>query len=113
LCCWFLGPVALQRLRGLGQLGWLSRRRVLSSRVRLVGVSISFKKNFYRLPFTPSPLSVVSSVLQVVSEKVTDLRIPTSLRSKDGVLGMGFGSSALRWQKLPDVAEADGSFHPR
>jgi hypothetical protein len=28
----------------------------VGSRVRLVGVSISFEKNFYRLPFTP-PLS--------------------------------------------------------
>jgi hypothetical protein len=27
----------------------------------------------------------------------------TSLRSKDGVLGMGIGSSTLRWQELPDV----------
>jgi hypothetical protein len=26
-----------------------------------------------------------------------------SLRSKDGVLGTGFGSSILRWQELPDV----------
>jgi hypothetical protein len=27
----------------------------------------------------------------------------TSLRSKDGVPGTGFGSSTLRWQELPDV----------
>jgi hypothetical protein len=27
----------------------------------------------------------------------------TSLRSKDGVPGMGFGSSTLRWHELPDV----------
>jgi hypothetical protein len=31
----------------------------VGSRVRLVGVSISFEKNFYRLPFTP-PLSGLS-----------------------------------------------------
>jgi hypothetical protein len=31
-----------------------------------------------------------------------------SLRSKDGILGTGFGSSALRWEELPDVVEADG-----
>ena len=37
----------------------------------------------------------------------------TSLRSKDGVPGTGFGSSALRWEELPDVAEADGSVPPR
>jgi hypothetical protein len=35
-----------------------------------------------------------------------------SLRSKDGVPGTGFGSSSLRWQKLPDVAEADGGVPP-
>jgi hypothetical protein len=29
----------------------------VGSRVHLVGVSIFFKKNFYRLPFTPPPLS--------------------------------------------------------
>jgi hypothetical protein len=28
----------------------------VGSRVRLVGVSISFEKNFYRLPFTPPSL---------------------------------------------------------
>jgi hypothetical protein len=27
----------------------------------------------------------------------------TSLRSKDGVTGTGFGSSTLRWEELPDV----------
>jgi hypothetical protein len=27
----------------------------VGSRVHLVGVSISFEKNFYRLPFTPPP----------------------------------------------------------
>jgi hypothetical protein len=27
----------------------------------------------------------------------------TSLRSKDGVLGTGFGSSTLRWEEQPDV----------
>jgi hypothetical protein len=26
-----------------------------------------------------------------------------SLRSKDGIRGMGFGSSTLRWEELPDV----------
>jgi hypothetical protein len=30
-----------------------------------------------------------------------------SPRSQDGVLGTGFGSSAFRWEELPDVAEAD------
>jgi hypothetical protein len=31
----------------------------------------------------------------------------TNLRSKDGVPGMGFESSALRWEELPDVVETD------
>jgi hypothetical protein len=43
---WFLGPVALQWLRGLGQLGSMSETCV-GSRVHLVGPSISFEKNFY------------------------------------------------------------------
>jgi hypothetical protein len=36
-----------------------------------------------------------------------------SLRSKGGIPGTGFGSSALRWEELPDVAEADGSVPPQ
>jgi hypothetical protein len=36
-----------------------------------------------------------------------------SIISKDGVPRTGFGSSALRWEELPDVAEVDGSVPPR
>jgi hypothetical protein len=36
----------------------------------------------------------------------------TSLRSRDGVPGIGFGSSTLRWQKLPDVEYANGGVPP-
>jgi hypothetical protein len=36
----------------------------------------------------------------------------TSLRSKDGVPGTGFGSSTLRWQELPDVEQVDGDISP-
>jgi hypothetical protein len=51
---------------GLANLGSESER-CIGSRVRLVGVSISFEKNFYRLPFTPPPpLWFVVSVLQYV-----------------------------------------------
>jgi hypothetical protein len=39
---------------GLANLGSKSETCV-GSRVHLVGVSISFEKNFYRLPFTPPP----------------------------------------------------------
>jgi hypothetical protein len=47
---------------GLANLGSESESCV-GSRVHLVGVFISFEKNFYRLPFTP-PLWFVVSVLQ-------------------------------------------------
>jgi hypothetical protein len=40
---------------GLANLGSESEMCV-GSRVRLVGVSISFEKNFYQLPFTPPSL---------------------------------------------------------
>jgi hypothetical protein len=39
---------------GLANLGSESETCV-GNRVHLVGVSISFEKNFYRLPFTPPP----------------------------------------------------------
>jgi hypothetical protein len=52
---WFLGPVALQWLLGLANLGSESETCV-GSRVHLVAVSISLEKNFYRLPFTPPSL---------------------------------------------------------
>jgi hypothetical protein len=47
---------------GLTNLGSESETCV-GSRVRLVGVFISFEKNFYRLPFTPPPLWFAVSVL--------------------------------------------------
>jgi hypothetical protein len=53
--CWFLGPEHSSGYVGLTNLGSESETCV-GSRVHLVGVSISFEKNFYRLPFTP-PLS--------------------------------------------------------
>jgi hypothetical protein len=36
-----------------------------------------------------------------------------SLRSKDGVPGMGFGFSTLRWKELLDVESADSGVPPR
>jgi hypothetical protein len=41
----------------------------VGSRVHLVGVSISFEKNFYRLPFTP-PLWFAVSVLHNLGDVV-------------------------------------------
>jgi hypothetical protein len=52
--CWFLGQWHSSGYVGLTNLGSESETCV-GSRVRLVGVSISFEKNFYRLPFTPPP----------------------------------------------------------
>jgi hypothetical protein len=52
---WFLGSVTLQWLRGLDQLGSESETCV-GSRVHFVGASLSFEKNFHRLPFTPLSL---------------------------------------------------------
>jgi hypothetical protein len=57
---------------GLTKLGSESET-CIGSLVRLVGVYISFEKNFYLLPFTPPPLWFAISVLQVVSELVTSL----------------------------------------
>jgi hypothetical protein len=42
----------------------------VESGIRLVGVSISFEKNFYQLPFTPPLSGFAVSVLHVVSEQV-------------------------------------------
>jgi hypothetical protein len=39
--------------------------------------------------------------------------ILTSLRSNYVVAGTRFGSSVLRWEEVPDVAEADGGVPPR
>jgi hypothetical protein len=57
---------------GLANLGSESETCV-GSCVRLVGVSISFEKNFYRLPFTPPLSGSPYSDLQVVSKPVTGL----------------------------------------
>jgi hypothetical protein len=46
---------------GLANLGSESEMCVGSS-VHLVGVSISLEKNFYRLPFTPPPPSLVRRI---------------------------------------------------
>jgi hypothetical protein len=52
---WFLGLVALQWLRGLGQLG--KSETCVGSRVHLVGLSIFFEKNFLSAPIhSPPPL---------------------------------------------------------
>jgi hypothetical protein len=87
---------------GLANLGSESETCV-GSRVRLVGVSISFKKNFYRLPFTPPFSGLPYRSFKWYQSRFRSLLTLTSLRSKDGVPGTGYGSSTLRWQELPDV----------
>jgi hypothetical protein len=74
---------------GLANLG-IELEKCVGSRVRLVGVSISFEKNFYRLPFTPllsgSPYWSFSVVLEgeiKVSDKIT-------LRRVDLVQSLGY-----------------------
>jgi hypothetical protein len=85
---------------------------VLGFRVHLVGVSISFEKNFYQLPFTPPLSGHQFRSFTRYQRRLRILVILTSLRSKHGVLGTGFGSSALRWEELPDVVETDGCVPP-
>jgi hypothetical protein len=59
---------------GLANLGSESETCV-GSRVHLVGVSISFAKNFYRLPFTPPSLvrRIGPSLLNLVSSLINSL----------------------------------------
>jgi hypothetical protein len=61
--CWFLGPVALQWLRGLGQLGWLSRRRVLEAVFILLEPPSPSRRIFISSHSLP-PLWFAVSVLQ-------------------------------------------------
>jgi hypothetical protein len=82
------------------------------SRFRLVGVLISFEKKFYRFPFTP-PSGSRNRSFNWYQSWFRSLLNLASLRSKDGVPGTGFGSSALRWEELPYVAKADGGVPPR
>jgi hypothetical protein len=110
--CWFLGPVALQWFFGLGNLGSESETCV-GSRVRLVGISISFEKNFYRLPFTPPLSGSPFRSFKWYQSRFESLLTLTSLRSKDGIPGTGFRSSTLRWQELPDVDEDHVWFEDR
>jgi hypothetical protein len=81
----------------LANLGSESKTCV-GSRVHLVGVSISFKKNFYRLPFTPPSLVRRFGPSSGIRAGYGSSLTLTSLKSKDGVRGTGFGSSTLRWQ---------------
>jgi hypothetical protein len=60
---------------GLANLGSESETCV-GSRVHLVGVFISFEKNFYRLPFTP-PLWFAVSVLQILAAEAVTAGAPT------------------------------------
>jgi hypothetical protein len=72
---------------GLTNLGSESETCV-GSRVRLVGVSISFEKNFYRLSFIP-PLWFAVSVLQLLIcsfELVVTLSLLSMFSNKNTIL---------------------------
>jgi hypothetical protein len=86
---------------------------VFGSRVHLVGVLISFENNFYRLPFTPSFFGSPNRSFNWYQSWLRIFVILTSLRSNYVVAGTRFGSSVLRWEEVPDVAEADGGVPPR
>jgi hypothetical protein len=73
----------------------------VGSRVHLVGASISFEKNFYRLPFTPPSLVRHIGPSIGIRAGYGSCFTLTSLRSKDSIPRTGFGSSTLRWQELP------------
>jgi hypothetical protein len=49
------------------------------------------------------PLWLPNRSIKWYQSRFGSLLTLTSLRSKDGIPGMGFGSSTLRWQELPDV----------
>jgi hypothetical protein len=86
---------------------------VLGCCVRLVGVSISSEKNFYRLPFIAPLFGRQFRSFNWYQNRFRSLLTLANLRSKDGIPGTGFGSSTLQWEELPDVAEADGSVPPQ
>jgi hypothetical protein len=49
-------------------------KKCVGSRVHLVGVSISFEKNFYRLPFTPPFLVCRFGPSLITKMKIVELR---------------------------------------
>jgi hypothetical protein len=63
----------------------------VGSRVRLVGAFISFEKNFYRLPFTPTLSGSPYRSFKWYQSRFGSLLTLTSLRSKDGVQERGSG----------------------
>jgi hypothetical protein len=60
------------------------------SHVHLVGVSISFEKNFYRLPFTPPPLSGSPYRFFTALAGLTSRRRPVRARSSRASSLRGF-----------------------
>jgi hypothetical protein len=70
---------------GLANLGSESETCV-GSRVRLVGVFISFEKNFYQLSFTPTPLS---------GSLYRSFRVGEGKKSGEGGSGTGEGEGKI------------------
>jgi hypothetical protein len=78
---------------GLANLGSESETCV-GSRVRIVGVPISFEKNFYRLPFTPPPPFLVRRIG------------PSVTREEHGHWRRGSTAVAARWWRVESGAGA-------
>jgi hypothetical protein len=78
------------------------------------GTKVEFlEKNFYRLLFTPPSLvAQFGPSIGIKAGSGSSLTL-ASLRSKDDILGTWFGSSALWWEELLDVEEADDGVPPR
>jgi hypothetical protein len=75
--------------------------------VYFVGVPISFEKNFYQLQFSPSSLAP-DCFFNWYQSRFGSFKALTSLRSKDGIPGIGFGSSTLRSMKRTTRCGRDG-----
>jgi hypothetical protein len=76
---------------GLANLGSESETCV-GRRVRLVGVSISFEKNFYRLPFTPPSLvrRIGPSMASFVTPRIVKVSISHSCGWSSWDIGVGW-----------------------
>jgi hypothetical protein len=81
---------------GLANLG-SELETCVGSRVHLVGVSISFEKNFYRLPFTPPSL-----VRRIGPSQVT---VHNAFNSVFGLFALKIGMSANYEKCVPGYNE--------
>jgi hypothetical protein len=71
-----------------------------------------FQEEFLSAPIHSLPLCSPIRSFNWYQSRFGSLLTPASLRSKDVIPEMGFGSSALQWEELLDVAELDGGIPP-